>query len=152
MEEFIVDMYNEGYADGMAAAEPKIKSCDIITVLNNIKGVETKKVAEIMVAVNKLYEVGTGLKAILTYKIMIDGKEVEETRLFDTEKAKKICGIKNGFGYEATEIYITEKGVVFICHVTDKKITVPDQKDIKRRIGENEPEKYIEFFGEVEEA
>ena len=92
------------------------------------------------------------MKAILTYTTMIDGKAVEQTRLFDTEKAKKICGIKNGFGYEAKEIYITEKGVVFIYHVTDKKITVPDQKDIKRKIGENEPDKYIEFFGEVEEG
>lgn len=32
------------------------------------------------------------------------------------------------------------------------KSAIPDQKDIKRRIGENEPEKYIEFFGEVEEG
>lgn len=92
------------------------------------------------------------MKAILTYQTMIDGKAKEETRLFDTEKAKKICGIKNGFGYEAKEIYITKKGVVFIYDVTDKKITIPDQKDIKRKIGENEPEKYIEFFGEVEEG
>lgn len=92
------------------------------------------------------------MKAIITYKTMIDDKEVEETRLFDTEKAKRICGIKNGFGNEVKEIYITEKGVVFIYHMADKKITVPDQKDIKRRIGENEPEKYVEFFGEVEEG
>ena len=34
------------------------------------------------------------MKAILTYTTMIDGKKVEETKLFDTEKAKKICGIK----------------------------------------------------------
>ena len=56
MEDFICNMYNEGYADGKAAAEPKIKSCDIATVLNDIKGVGTKKAAEIMEAVNKLYE------------------------------------------------------------------------------------------------
>lgn len=92
------------------------------------------------------------MKAILTYSTMIDGKEVEQTKLFDTTKAKKICGIKNGFGYEAKEIYITGKGVVFVYDVKDKKITVPDQKDIKRKIGENEPEKYIKFFGEVEEG
>lgn len=92
------------------------------------------------------------MKAILTYTTIIDDKKVEKTRLFDTEKAKKICGIKNGFGYEVKEIYITEKGVVFIHHVKDEKITVPDQKDIKRKIGENEPDKYIEFFGEVEEG
>lgn len=56
MEDFICNIYNEGYADGKAAAEPKIKSCDIATVLNDIKGVGTKKAAEIMEAVNKLYE------------------------------------------------------------------------------------------------
>lgn len=92
------------------------------------------------------------MRAILTYSTMTDGKKVEETKLFDTEKAKKICGIKNSFGHEVKEIYITEKDVVFIYHVTDKKITVPDQKDIKRKIGEHEPDKYIEFFGEVEEG
>lgn len=92
------------------------------------------------------------MKAILTYTTMIDGKAVEKTRLFDTTKAKKICDVKNSFNNKVQEIYITDKGVIFIHHVTDKKITVPDQKDIKRKIGENEPEKYIEFFGEVEEG
>lgn len=43
MEDFICNIYNERYADGKAAAEPKIKSCDIATVLNDIKGVSTKK-------------------------------------------------------------------------------------------------------------
>ncbi len=59
MEDFICNTYNEGYTDGKAAAEPKIKSCDIANVLNDIKGVGTKKAAEIMAAVNKLYE-GSG--------------------------------------------------------------------------------------------
>ena len=43
MEDFICNTYNERYADGKAAAEPKIKSSDIATVLNDIKGVSTKK-------------------------------------------------------------------------------------------------------------
>jgi hypothetical protein len=30
---------------------------------------------------------------------MIDGKEVEQTRLFDTEKAEKICDVANAFGF-----------------------------------------------------
>ena len=34
------------------------------------------------------------MKAILTYTTMIDGKAVEQTRLFDTTKAKKICDVK----------------------------------------------------------
>ena len=37
MEDFICNMYNEGYADGKAAAEPRIKPSDIATVLVEIK-------------------------------------------------------------------------------------------------------------------
>lgn len=59
MEDFICNMYHEGYADGKAAAEPKIKPSDIASVLIEIKGIGTKKAAEIMAAVNKLYERGT---------------------------------------------------------------------------------------------
>lgn len=58
MEEFICNMYNEGYMDGKAAAEPRVKPSDIASVLIEIKGVGTKKTGEIMEAVNKLYERG----------------------------------------------------------------------------------------------
>lgn len=58
MEDFICNMYNEGYEDGKKAAEPKIKPSDIASVLITIKGVGTKKVTEIMTAVNRLYERG----------------------------------------------------------------------------------------------
>ncbi len=56
MSDFLSKLYNEGYEDGKAAAEPRIKPSDIATVLIEIKGVGTKKAAEIMAAVNKLYE------------------------------------------------------------------------------------------------
>ena len=93
------------------------------------------------------------MKAILTYTTMIDGKAVEQTRLFDTTKAKKICDVKNGFNNKVQEIYITDKGIVFLHTTTDKgKLEVADQKGIKKWIGENEPDKYIKFFGEVEEG
>lgn len=92
------------------------------------------------------------MKAVLTYSTMIDGKNVEHTRIFDTKKAKKICGIKNGFGNEVKEIFITEKGMVFVHRIYDEKLEIPDQKEIKKRIGEHEPDKYIKFFGEVEEG
>lgn len=93
------------------------------------------------------------MKAILTYKTMIGDKEVERTRLFDTTKAKKICDVKNGFNNKVQEIYITNKGVVFLYTTTGKgKLEVADQKSVKEWIGENEPDKYIEFFGEVEEG
>ena len=61
------------------------------------------------------------LKAILTYKTLIDGKEVEQTRLFDTTKAKKICDVKNGFNNKVQEIYITDKGIVFLYTTTCKE-------------------------------
>lgn len=93
------------------------------------------------------------MKAILTYITMIDDKAVEQTRLFDTTKAKKICDVKNGFGNKVQEIYITDKGVVFLYTTTGSgKLEVADQKSIKKWIGENEPDKYIKFFGEVEEG
>ena len=93
------------------------------------------------------------MKAILTYTTMIDGKAVEQTRLFDTTKAKKICDVKNGFNNKVQEIYITDKGVVFLYTTTGSgKLEVADQKQVKKWIGENEPDKYIKFFGEVEEG
>lgn len=91
------------------------------------------------------------MKAILTYTTMIDDKVVEQTRFFDTEKAKKICDVINTFGYKVQEIYITDKGIVFL-QTKSGKLKVADQKQVKKWIGENEPDKYIEFFGEVEEG
>ncbi len=58
MEDFICNMYNEGYADGKAEAGPRIKPSDIASALVGVKGVGAKKAAEIMEAVNKLYERG----------------------------------------------------------------------------------------------
>lgn len=92
------------------------------------------------------------MKAILTYTTMIDGKAVEQTRLFDTTKAKKICDVKNSFKNKVQEIYITEKGVLFLRNINKDTLEVADQKQVKKWIGENEPDKYIEFFGEVEEG
>ena len=93
------------------------------------------------------------MKAILTYTTMIDDKAVEQTRLFDTTKAKKICDVKNGFGNKVQEIYITDKGVVFLYTTTGSgKLEVADQKQVKKWIDQNEPDKYIKFFREVEEG
>ena len=93
------------------------------------------------------------MKAILTYTTMMEDKVVEQTRLFDTTKAKKICDVKNSFNNKVQEIYITDKGIVFLYYTTGKeRLEVADQKGIKAWIGENEPDKYIKFFGEVEEG
>lgn len=59
METFIVNTYNEGYEDGKKAAGGRVKPSDIATALVDIKGVGTKKAAEIMATINKLYEGGT---------------------------------------------------------------------------------------------
>lgn len=92
------------------------------------------------------------MKAVLTYSTMIDGKSVDYTRIFNTTKAKKICDVKNTFGYVMQEIYITEKGILFLLNVNQKSLEVADQEQCKKWIGEHEPDKYIKFFGEVEEG
>ena len=56
METFVLNMYNEGFEDGKKEEGSRIKPSDIASVLVDIKGVGTKKAAEIMTAVNKLYE------------------------------------------------------------------------------------------------
>lgn len=56
MEDFIVNMYKEGYEDGKKAVGLRIKPSDIATALVDIKGIGTKKITEIMTVINKLYE------------------------------------------------------------------------------------------------
>ena len=92
------------------------------------------------------------MKAVLTYTVTNGDKSEEVTRLFDTTKATKVCDIKNSFGYKVQEIYITDKGVLFLYNVNEKSLEISDQKFLKKWIGENEPEKYIKYFGEVEEG
>lgn len=56
METFIVNMYNEGYEAGKKAAELRIRASDIAEAIMEVKGVGSKKAAEIMNAVNQLYD------------------------------------------------------------------------------------------------
>lgn len=58
METFITNLYNEGYEDGKEAAGKRIKSSDIAVAIMEVPGIGTKKAADIMAAVNKLYERG----------------------------------------------------------------------------------------------
>lgn len=92
------------------------------------------------------------MKAILTYTVKNGKKNEEITRLYDTDKATKICDVKNTFGIKIQEIYLTGKGVLFLHNVNEKSLEISDQKQLKKWIGENEPEKYIKYFGEVEEG
>lgn len=58
----------------------------------------------------------------------------------------------HAFKYKVQEIYITAKGVIFIRNINENSLEVANQKEIKKWIGEHEPDKYIKFFGEVEEG
>lgn len=56
METFTVNLYNEGFNDGKQAADTKrVKPSDIAVAISEVKGVGTKKAAEIMAAVNELF-------------------------------------------------------------------------------------------------
>lgn len=92
------------------------------------------------------------MKAILTFTDYEGEKPVEQTRLFDTSKARKICDILNDFNRPMQEIYITGKGTLFIYDKKHETIEVADQRKAKEWIGRNEPDKYIKFFGKVEEG
>lgn len=92
------------------------------------------------------------MKAILTYTVTKDDKSEDETRLFNTETATKICDIKNAFKNKVQEIYITKNDVLFVLNTIENKLEIANQKECKAWIGKNEPDKYIKFFGEVEEG
>ena len=92
------------------------------------------------------------MKAILTYTTMIDDKLVEQTRLFDTATAKKICDVRNSFKNIVQGLYITKKGTIFVHNISKNTLEVVDQKKAREWIGEHEPNKYIKLFGEVEEG
>lgn len=93
------------------------------------------------------------MKAILTFSIMIDGKPVDHRRIFDTAKAKKVCTVKNSFKYEIETIYLSNNDMLFIQDNNTEKLSLPtSQEDLKKWIGQNEPDKYIKLFGEVEEG
>lgn len=58
METFITNLYNEGYEDGREAAGKGVKPSDIAIAIMEVPGIGTKKAADIMAEVNKLYERG----------------------------------------------------------------------------------------------
>lgn len=94
------------------------------------------------------------MKAILEVRTGTDEKGASkyEMMLFDTEKAKKICGRKNIFNYEFETYYLSERRIIFAVNNNTKKLSVPDQKKTREFIGSEYPDIYIKFFGEVQEA
>ncbi len=92
------------------------------------------------------------MRAVLTYEAEIDGRLEEQARMFDTEKARKVCDVKNSFGNKVKEIYMTGKGIIFLHDINEETLEVADQRKARKWVGEHEPDRYIEFFGEVEEG
>lgn len=92
------------------------------------------------------------MKAVLSIKAKNGDKTKEEMRLFDTETSQKICPVVNAFGNEVQEIYLSQNGIIFLKDKRPEKLSVADQDEVKKYIGEKYPEEYIKFFGEVKEA
>ena len=65
--------------------------------------------------------------------------------LYDTEKANLICEPD-----EHHTMYMTEKGNLFMLY--NGVISCADNETLKKFLAEELPDKYIELFGEVEEA
>lgn len=94
------------------------------------------------------------MRAILKVP-MTDEGNVNERKLFDTEKMDLICKKINRFGIEIEKLYLSKSGVI----VQEKKtstgeweLTIPEQEKEKDYIAKNEVEKYMELFGKVKEG
>lgn len=72
-------------------------------------------------------------------KAIINGK------LYDTEKSEMICDI----GMTGS-IWRTAKGNLFLLNDITMRISNTNQEEIKDLLGGENPEKYIELFGEPE--
>lgn len=92
------------------------------------------------------------MKAILPVTEKNGEKITEKMMLFDTETAKKVCGVKNSFGNTVEEVYLGPNGTLFLYDIKLEKIKTWNEKDIEKYIGENYPDKYEEIFRKVEEA
>lgn len=75
-------------------------------------------------------------------------KQIINKKLYDTEKSEKICDVE----YFPHSIWKTEKGRLFLVNELLMKIINTNQKSIKELLGRSNPEKYIELFGQIEEA
>lgn len=57
MEEFVVNIYNDGYSDGRST-KVDIKPSDVAAAIADTPGIGTKKAADIMANVRKIFEEG----------------------------------------------------------------------------------------------
>lgn len=76
-------------------------------------------------------------------------KTIYKNKLYDTEKSENICN------FRGRSVYKTKNGTLFMIYENyemRQKIFSISQPEIRDFIGEHFPDKYIELFGEVEEA
>lgn len=94
------------------------------------------------------------MKAILPVTFRISEEETKtEMMLFDTEKAIKVCDIKNSFDFAVDTVYISNSGIFFKVDNVQNIVSLPiSQDEMKRWVGQHYPERYIELFGEVKES
>ena len=92
------------------------------------------------------------MKAILTMIKQNGNKTENERLLFDTEKSKEICEVKNVHGFVVEKIYLSPGGIIFSKITNQEKLKVQDQELAKEYIAEHHPETYIEILGEVKRA
>lgn len=75
-------------------------------------------------------------------------KEIINGKLYDTDKSEKICYVE----FTGHSIWRTSKGTLFLVNDILFRISNTNQDAIKGLLGKENPEKYIELFGEPEEA
>lgn len=75
-------------------------------------------------------------------------KSIFNKKLYDTNKLEKLCNV----GFSGYSAWITSKGSLFLFNDITMQICNTDQERIKDILGQENPEKYIELFGEVDEA
>lgn len=94
------------------------------------------------------------MKAILPVTFKVSDEETKtEMMLFDTDKATKVCDIKNSFDFAVDTVYMSNSGIFFQVDNVKNIVSLPvSQEDMKRWIGQHYPERYIEVFGEVKES
>lgn len=82
-------------------------------------------------------------------------KQIINGKLYDTEKSRLLCKEYCPFG-PVSELYISAKGTLFFMKhnlMSNECFLAPVKKEeVTELLAKKNPDAYIEFFGEVEEA
>lgn len=68
------------------------------------------------------------MRAVLTVTRKDGDNITEESLMFDTDKSKKICDVKNQFNYAVQEMYLSPGGIIFIKNTKPESLEMIDQK------------------------